>query len=134
MPELYVDGGCSGNGQRDLARRQMVMVVTDAAGVVLSERQESGGSNNIAELLAVRDAVRWSVAAGLTEVVVWTDSRNNLAWVNGRTVGKAINDRARVVALKAEIAEARQWLRLTLMWLPRAVNKAGQYIERQHGS
>ena len=53
------DGGCVGNEQRDVSGRRMVMVVTDSAGTLLVEREAPGGSNNIAELAAVSDALAW---------------------------------------------------------------------------
>lgn len=127
---LYVDGGCTGNSQRDLALRRMVMVVTDDHGRVLSEQTAEGGSNNIAELIAVRDALRWCLGRQITDVVVRTDSQNNLAWVNGSRVGKTINDLERVLVLRDEIARLRKTVALTLEWIPRASNKAGHYIER----
>ena len=126
---LYVDGGCSGNGQRDLSKRQMVSVVTDEHGEVLSEKIESGGSNNIAELIAVRDALRLATSAGIETLHVLTDSRNNLSWTFGRKVGTGINDRARVVALKAEIAQLQTRLEFSMEWVPRERNIAGHYIE-----
>lgn len=130
---VYVDGGCSGNGQRDLSLRKMVAVVTDSDGNVLSERHESGGSNNIAELMAVRDALSWCWLNMHDSVTleILTDSMNNLAWVNCRVgkIGKRINDRARVIALRADIDRYRESVRFTLRHVPREHNKAGHYIE-----
>jgi ribonuclease HI len=126
---LYVDGGCSGNDQRDMTKRRMVAVVTDDTGVVLSERRETGGSNNIAELMAVHDALVWATSQYQHDVEARTDSRNNLSWVNGKKVGKSVNDRATVLDLRVRIATLRQRVCLTLTWVPRDENKAGQYIE-----
>ena len=130
---LYVDGGCSGNGQRDMTRRRMVMVVTDEAGVVLSEQQDTGGSNNIAELRAVRDALAWCRSHEVFEAEIRTDSRNNLAWVHGSKVGQLVNDREAVLDLKARIARLREPMELRLTWVPREQNIAGHYIEAKYG-
>ena len=128
---LYIDGGCSGNGQRDLSKRRMVSVVTDETGAVLSETLTVGGSNNIAELIAVRDAIRWCGVKGIRRAHVMTDSKNNLSWTFGTKVGKAINDRETVLSLKAEITKAFvAGFDLTLTWVPREDNRAGHYIER----
>lgn len=116
-----------------MAARRMVMVVTDADGQVLSERTAEGGSNNIAELEAVHDAVTYAYAQGFDALEVRTDSRNNLAWVHGSRVGKHINDRARVLLVKSLIDQMRTSLRLTLVWVPRDENKAGHYIEGRYG-
>lgn len=130
---LFVDGGCSGNDQKDIAARQMVAVVTNSDGTVLSEQKDTGGSNNIAELLAVHDALQWCEAHGITNVELCTDSRNNEAWVFGKKLGKKLNDRERVVALRAAIREYLRTINLTLTWVPRDKNLAGHYIEEQYG-
>jgi len=130
---LFVDGGCSGNSQLNLALRRMVMVVTNDQGEVISERWRDGGSNNIAELEAVRDALAWCQAEGHHIVEIRTDSRNNLAWILGTRVGKSINDRASVLALRQEIEALRRVIHLTLTWVPRHVNLAGHYIEERAG-
>src|SRR5262245_15381483 len=104
---VYVDGGCSANNQRDLSCRHMVAVVLGEDGSLLSKREEPGGSNNIAELIAVRDALRWAIRHEHDEVEVRTDSRNNIAWVFNKSLGKRLNDRARVEQLRHEIAAAR---------------------------
>lgn len=131
---LYIDGGCSGNGQKDLAKRRMVAVVTDEFGNVLSESYGMGGSNNIAELLALRDALVWLQASAVTQPVeIRTDSSNNLAWGNNGKVGKSANDRERVLSIQQEIKALRQaGLLFRLVWLPREQNIAGHYIEQRH--
>lgn len=130
---LYVDGGCSGNDTKDMAVRRMVAVVTDASGGVLSERQEPGGSNNIAELAAVHDALVWCAEHAVTRVELKTDSRNNHSWVFGKKLGKKLNDREHVERLRRAIDGFRLSIALTLTWVPREQNLAGHYIERTYG-
>src|SRR3972149_18536 len=126
---LYTDGGCKGNEQRTLSRRQMTALVTDADGVVLAARVLPGGSNNIAELLAVQYALEWCVLHEVPSVEIRTDSRNTLAWVKSKRVGKNCNDRAYVLRIKQRIATLRHVIGLTLTWIPREENKAGHKIE-----
>jgi ribonuclease HI len=133
MVVLYVDGGCSGNGQTDMSKRRMVSLVTDDTGDVLRDESREGGSNNIAELIAVHLALNWCESNGIREVTVLTDSMNNLAWVNGRKVGKHLNDRERVLRIRDGIAHLRERINLTLEWVPREQNKAGHVIERRYG-
>jgi ribonuclease HI len=128
---LYVDGGCTGNAHRDLSKRRMVSVVTDAEGTVVRESARSGGSSNIAELEAVALALLVAEAAGATAVTICTDSRNNLSWVNGRKVGKKLNDRDAVLRLREEIARLRRGMALTLLWVPREENLAGHVLEER---
>lgn len=130
---LYVDGGCSGNGQLDLAKRRMVAVVTDDQGGLLHEQTQAGGSNNIAELIAVRNALIWARDHANGPVEVRTDSKNNLSWVLGRKVGKRLNDRKAVESLRTEIGTLRLEVALRLVWVPREQNLAGHYIEAQYG-
>jgi hypothetical protein len=115
---LYTDGGCSGNQFRDISIRKMIAVVTNESGIVLVEKHQEGGSNNIAELLAVKEAMLWATAHDYGNVEIRTDSRNNFAWVFGRKVRKAINDRAAVMALKAQIAGLKRMIAGSLVWLP----------------
>ena len=129
---LYADGGCSGNDQLDVSKREMIAVVTDATGAVLVEKWQHGGSNNIAELWAVQEALRWAVENGCDALEVRTDSKNNFAWVAGR-IGKKLNDRNAVLGLYQTITRLREDFHLDLVWVPRESNLAGHYIEAKVG-
>ena len=129
---LYTDGGCSGNEQLDPSKRKMVAVVSDEHGTVLIDKHVEGGSNNIAELLAVKEALSWCIANKIGDVEIRTDSRNNLSWVLGKKVGKKINDRNAVIVLKTSIDACRSQLSLFLRWIPREQNLAGHYIEKKY--
>jgi ribonuclease HI len=129
---LYTDGGCSGNDQPDLSKRKMIAAVADERGVILVEKHQEGGSNNIAELLAVKEALIWCVTNKITDVEIRTDSKNNFAWVLGNKVGKKINDRDAVLVLKTSIDACRLQLALSLKWIPREQNLAGHYIEQKY--
>lgn len=129
---LHTDGGCSGNGQKDLSKRKMIAVVTDEGGNVIIEKYQEGGSNNIAELLAVKEALMWSFNHGIKDVTIQTDSRNTISWVNGSKVGKKINDRDTVMNLKTAISALLQSIKLELIWKPREENWAGIHIENKY--
>jgi ribonuclease HI len=127
MTTLSVNGGCSGNDQKDMRKREMIFVVLDAADRVLVEKRESDGTNNISELLAIREALAWAAANGISDLKVVTDSRSNLAWANGK-IGKSLIDRDRVKSIYEEIVELRQCVEMTLVWVPRQENPAGFYL------
>jgi ribonuclease HI len=129
---LYADGGCAGNEQRDCFKRKMVAVVSDDQGHILIDKHQEGGSNNIAELLAVKEALLWCVANKIGDVEIRTDSRNNLAWVLGKKIGKKLNDRDAVLNLKTAIDACRSKVNLTLTWIPREQNLAGHYIQHKY--
>lgn len=126
---LFSDGSCLGNHQPDPTKRMMVAVVTDSSGGVLIEKHEHGGSNNIAELWAVREGLAWAAENGCNPVEIRCDSKNTLAWAAGR-IGQGLNDREAVLELYESIMGFRQNVHLDLVWVPRASNLAGQYIEQ----
>lgn len=130
---LYVDGGCSCNWSSNPKMRQMVAVVTDIKGKVLVEQMPPlGGSNNIAELLAVTVALEYCVSKKIRAVRILTDRRNNLSWAKCGALGSKLNDREAVLALQARILATRAHVTATLDWVPRDRNLAGHYIERTH--
>lgn len=131
---LYTDGGCSNNDQKDISKRSMVFVVTDNWGNVLIDKAQQGGSNNIAELLAVREALTWVVQEKRPTVEIRTDSRNNFAWVLGKKVGKHLNDRTTVLAIKNVIDGLRQHIELKLVWVPRKATSPESTFSRNTDS
>ncbi len=132
MTTLFTDGGCTHNDQPDPSKREMVAVVSDSTGAILVETRQRGGSNNIAELLAVKEALTWATEHGHEHIEICTDSRNNFAWVDGR-FGKKLNDRRAVIDLYEGICRLRERVCLELVWVPRAANLAGKYIEERFG-
>jgi ribonuclease HI len=131
--ELYIDGGCSGNWQRDMSKRTMVAVVTDGHGDVVSEWRGSGGSNNIAELIALRDALTYADYHRWPSVVIYTDSQNIIAWARSGKPGKKLNDRTRVLELLVKVSQLMQSVYTELRWVPRDRNLAGHVIEAKDG-
>lgn len=126
---LYIDGGCLGNGQEDLTKRVMRAVVTDIDGVVVFDQIRQGGSNNIAELWALVEAVSWARRQGWRELVVRTDSKNTIAWAF-RQPGRKVNDREAVLRLQSALIEAAAGqISVRFEWVPRDENTAGIFIE-----
>ncbi len=102
---IAVDGACSGNPGPMEYRG-----VDIATGETLfSAGPFEGGTNNIAEFLAIVDAARL-IAAGEHEGPIWTDSRTATTWIEkGRANSTA--DRKRMdPALAVLIADAERWL------------------------
>jgi len=130
---LYIDGGCMGNNQKDLSKREMVTAVTKETGEVVLSGRYPGGSNNIAELCALVDALDWYCEQNLSPepLELRTDSRNNLAWAQGGKVGRGVNDRTAVLNLQAEIRAIG--VAFTLVWVPRDENLAGHILEKRYG-
>ena len=130
---LFTDGGCSNQIDPDHSKRVMRIVVTDENGTVLVDKTKTGGSNNVAELWAVTEALLYvnncDIPADQKVADVFMDSTNNLAWIEGR-VGKNINDKTAVSHLLTAVYRFRKEVRLTLTWIPRKKNIAGIYMER----
>lgn len=131
---LYVDGGCHGNSQPDLSKRKMIAVVTDDQGIVLIDKHDIGGSNNVAELLAVKEALVWCSVHQIPEVEIRTDSMNNLSWVFSKKVGKKVSDRSLIMNIKTSVNALRQTIKLDLVWVPREDNLAGHFIEETYSA
>lgn len=135
----FTDGGCSGNWQQDYSKRSMVWVATDQFGDVLLDRQEEhGGSNNIAELLAVRDVIKYAVDAHYEVVCITSDSANTVTWFNAATlsgrpmVGKKINNPERTESILIDIIDLSKKVQVFIRWRPREENLAGQFIENRY--
>src|SRR4051812_5566388 len=113
--KLYIDASCNMHVPRD--QRIMKAVVTDETGIVVVEKILKGKSNNIAELWALAEALVFASQCAMPEVQIYTDSRNNLAWVAGR-IGNKLNDRQAVLALHQFMSTLRSNLPTTITWIP----------------
>jgi ribonuclease HI len=131
--KIFTDGGCSNQIDPDHTKRVMRIVVTDENGTVLVDKTKTGGSNNVAELWAVTEALLYvkncESPADQKIADVFTDSTNTLAWIDGR-VGDNINDKTAVSHLLTAVYRLRGKVKLKLTWIPRKQNVAGIYMER----
>lgn len=129
--KLFTDGSC--DNFRNIKDRTMLIVVTDENGTVLVENTKLGGSSNVAELWAVAEAMLWAKESRVAELEVFTDSRNNLAWLKGN-VGKKLNDRNAVMDLLTAIENLKQYVNMSVSWVSREENVAGIFIEERSHS
>jgi ribonuclease HI len=127
MMTFYVDGGCRGNNFTDESKRTMRAVVTDDAGTALIDLEKSGGTNGIAELWALVEAMIIARHAKLTEVQIYTDSTNLIGWV--KTTPVHLLDRAEYKNLFSALDNLRKKIQLNIDWIGRDDNLAGRYIE-----
>lgn len=109
-------------------KRLMRAVVTDETGIMLVDKTLKGGTNNVAELWAITEALLFAKSCGIREIELYTDSKNSLAWVEGRG-GKEVRERPDVKTLLVAIAKLRRHVKMTTTWVPREKSKAGIYIE-----
>ena len=137
--KLYIDGGCCGLNQKDISKRSMISVVTDENGKLLVDKSNHGGSNNIAEFIALEDAIDYALRNKKKKVKIITDSTNNLAWFNRddaqRKAQKAIlrlDDPEWYQAIKGRIEQLKKYIEVDLEWIGREDNLAGKYIEESY--
>ena len=128
MKTFYIDGGCLFNDQKNISIRQMISVVY-GEGKILAEIKSAGGSSNIAELIAYREALDYCIKNNIQEVLILTDSRNTIAWSEKITKNKEINDWQKTVNIQKEIMELKKLVKAKIEWIPREKNYAGFYIE-----
>ena len=105
----------------------MRIVVADETGNVLVEKTLDGGSNNLAELWAVAEAMMFAKNRGIRQIQICTNSRSVLAWLDGR-IGKKLNDRAAVANLMGTINRLRAHVNVDATWIPKGKNLAGSQI------
>ena len=129
---FYIDGGCSGNSQRDQRKRKMISVVCNEFGKVLIEKENKGGSNNIAEFIALKEALRFCIEKGIKQAIIITDSKNNLSWFNNKLKKKKQNNFEWVKELREEIDIYKMSVKVELHWASRDSNLAGHYIEEKY--
>jgi ribonuclease HI len=136
MLKLFIDGGCTGNGQKDTNKRGMISVVADESGKVLVEEFNSGGSNNVAEFRALLLAMKYAASHNQKEVIIITDSKNNLAWFKRSKFSnkqlRKFSDPYQVLEVHSEIKQLEEVIEVYLKWKPREENLAGHYIEEKH--
>jgi ribonuclease HI len=121
-------GDCTNTYQYDIIKREMIIVVTDES-VPLVEKTRRSGSNNIAELWAIEEALLYARSCGVVELDLYSDSKIALSWLDGR-IGKKLNDRRAVLELLESINEVRQQhVRLKTTWVPRDHNLAAVYVD-----
>lgn len=135
---LFVDGWCSKSNQKNVKDRIMIWVVTDDTGKVLEEKRKKGGSNNIAEFLAIREALKYCVVNNIKNVVICSDSSCAISWYykefdEEKFLNKKINNAQEVLNIKKDIdCLLLEMENIIVKQIPREENLAGHYIENKY--
>lgn len=122
---FFTDGGCQNNNKKN-ADRRMQICVSDYQGNILIFKTSEGGSNNLAEFMAIKECLLYAKEHDIRPLHIYTDSTNNFHW------WKKVTNHAPTTAkeLKSEIADLRDELFATLSWVPREYNLAGKFLEK----
>lgn len=127
LMKLFTDGGCTDPTVKNCPNRIMRCVVTDVAGMVLVDKRQENGTNNVAELWAICEALVYAKACGVPAIEIYSDSKTALAWIKN---GKAKTTHQPAVSnLLLAVSNLRQNVKMTTTWIPRGQNVAGIYIE-----
>jgi ribonuclease HI len=127
------------SNQKDASKRTMIAVVSDSKGKILSDVSNHGGSNNIAELMAMEHALDIALKMKLKKLHIISDSRCAISQFkkdeskrNAKSIRK-MNDYEWYQAIKGRIDRLKQYIDVTLEWQGRDSNLAGHYIENKYG-
>ncbi len=117
----------------------MVSVVADAKGKIVDEIQNHGGSNSLAELIAVEHAIDYALAKRQKRVHIISDSMTAISQFNKdesarnpKTLRK-MNDPEWYQAIKGRIDDLKRFIDVKIEWQSRENNLAGHYIEEKYG-
>lgn len=119
-----------GSNTKDTSKRFMSSCVTDQKGKVLYYKTKEGGTNNIAEFLALKECIALASEAGEKEIVVLTDSNNNIHWFH--KIGNSNKgNRAEAKEIK-NIMSSYLWnMNVSVKWIPREQNLAGHFLSKE---
>ena len=106
LDAVAVDGACAGNPGR--MEYRCVRVIDNVE--IFKMGPFEGGTNNIAEYLAIIHAASLLAKRGLTSVPIYSDSRTALAWVRrGHSNTKVETDHANAKVMEL-LARADAWI------------------------
>lgn len=145
---IFTDGACKFNNEKDVSKRKMYWCFVDSSrkdipnnpygrnwfmGTALNvQKNYKLASNNIAELLALYEALKYCInpIRKYEDVLIKMDSKTIYLWVQSGKVGKKINGPEftqslldKVTVLKSQIPN------ISLEVLPREDNLAGHRLE-----
>ncbi|MCB0602959.1 MAG: ribonuclease H family protein [Saprospiraceae bacterium] len=108
---LAVDGACSGNPGATEYRG----VHVGSGQLIFHQGPFAGGSNNLAEFLALVHALAYLQKQGKPTMPIYTDSITAIAWVRNRAIKSTITRTAKNKAIYDLVDRALQWIK-TNQW------------------
>jgi len=130
---IYTDGGCRGNHEKDLSKRRMVICVVDDQ--IKDHFQircgtKPGGSNNIAELLAIFEGMVYAFNNKYKNLLLKVDSQVAYHWINKQKVSGKVNDPEFTKKVLDRVIGLKKWFdKFEIQVVPRSLNKAGVILE-----
>ena len=132
---IYSDGGCKGNNRKEISERRMVICIVDDQ--IRNHSQvrgatKPGGSNNIAELLAVWEAICYAFKREYKNLLLRVDSQVVFHWIENETIKGKVNDIEFTTMILNKIVKMKTWFdKFEIQVVPRGINKAGIILEKK---
>ena len=104
---IAVDGACSGNPGK-MEYRGVLVATGDE---VFHFGPVDGGTNNIAEFLAIVHALAWLDKQNRPDIPIYSDSVSGMAWVRNRLAKTTLQRTEKTAYLLDLVARATAWLR-----------------------
>lgn len=142
---LYTDGACKFNNSTDLFKRRMYICFVDTSKKDIPSdpflrnfqirepiaiQRQYGGSNNLAELIALHECLKYCIKWRYKDISIKLDSKNTIAWINSGKVGKKINNPEITQSILDKTKEMEeQFNSVEFSYVPRNDNLAGIKLE-----
>jgi len=132
---IFTDGGCKGNHTKDISKRRMITCVVDDQLKNYSQIRvgtKKGGSNNIAELLAVWEGMCHAFNRDYKNLLIKVDSQVVYHWIKKDKVSGKINDPEFTRMILKKIKGLEKWFdKFEIQVVPRSLNKAGVILDEK---
>ena len=145
---IHTDGACKFNNEKDISKRKMYWAFVDSSRkdipndpfmrnfsmgtAINAQRKHSVASNNIAELLAVLEALKYCAnpVRKYDNILIKTDSKVIYAWIKSGTVNKKINAPEFTQMVLDEVRQRiAKFSTINFEVVPREDNLAGHILE-----
>jgi ribonuclease HI len=131
--EVHVDGSCLYNNVQDQSMRRMSVGIYDVNADYFQHNLglKKGGSNNVSEILACFEGLKYASEQGVNKVIIKTDSSVAFSWIKkGKVKNKKINNPELVNDILGRITEIINWFdKVEIELIPREKNMAGIKLE-----
>lgn len=143
---FFVDGGCTGNEQKDPSKRRALICFVDTSipnhreladllpQVGISGPKLKFPSNNVSEIVAIWSAMKYSYQHGYKNIIIKSDSFTSICWFkSGKLKNRKINDPEYVEYVLGRINKLKPWFNsIQIEQISREVNEAGKIIEEKY--
>ena len=133
---IFTDGACKFNNKKNISSRRMFVCIVDPQipnHFQIRGAVKKGGSNNIAELLAVWIGIEYAFKKNYKNLLIKIDSQTIYYWIRrGAIKNMKINDPELTQKLLDRIQRIKGWFqKFEVEVVPRLENKAGIILDEK---